>query len=92
MSFGIQIFDMDLLQWLNIDYDSGNYPIDQNRSVDLSTITGLAEGTFIRPQARVVWGNTATPSDHVLYTKNGQTATWAATGTTLDVHIARIGG
>jgi hypothetical protein len=92
MSFGLQVFDINTGLILTVEgIDSGNYPIDQTRTIDLST-TAIAEGTLVRPQVRAVWGNTEPGNKFVQYTKNGQTATWEVRGTTLNYSVNSIGG
>jgi len=92
MSFGVEIMDLDQGIEVTInDLDSGNYPIDQTRSVDLST-TGIAEGTIVRPQVRAVWGDTNHGNRWVKFAKNGQTATFEVRGTTLNYDVNLIGG
>ncbi len=91
MSFGLEVFNQDILGWTTInDLDQGPYPIDQNQSIDLSTTT-ISEGTAVRPQVRVRWGDTVSAPTYIRYAKNGQTATWVVTGTTLNVHISQTG-
>ena len=91
MSFGVEILDIDhgIEETIN-NLDSGNYPIDQTRSIDLSS-TGIAEGTLVRPQVHAVWGDTNHGDRWVQYTKNGQTATFAVSGTTLNYSVNLIG-
>jgi hypothetical protein len=91
MSFGLEILDMNTLRPLIIEnLDSGNYPIDQTRSIDLST-TGIEEGTIVRPQVRAVWGDTNLGDRYVVYAANGQTATYEVSGTTLNYSVKLIG-
>jgi|SRR5215470_15480594 len=89
MSFGIEVLDMNTgLPMIVESLDTGNYPIDQTRSIDLST-TGIAEGTFVRPQVRPVWGSTNNGDRYVQYAHNGETASWEVSGiiTSYSVHL-----
>ena len=91
MSFGFEIFDLDIGALVTLEgVDSGNYPIDQERSIDLST-TGIPEGTQVRPQVRAVWGDTNTGNRFVQFAKNGETATYDVRGTTLNYSVNVIG-
>jgi len=92
MSFGLEVLDIDngIEATIN-DLDSGNYPIDQTRTIDLSA-TNIAEGTLVRPQARAVWGDTNHGNRWVKYAQNGQTATYEVRGTTLNYDVKLIGG
>jgi hypothetical protein len=82
MSFGLRTMDDDLHEFTLDGVDSGAYPIDQARSLDLSTL-GFSEGTAFRPEVRAILG-VVNPGDRwVKYAKNGQTATYVVTGTTL---------
>jgi hypothetical protein len=68
MSFGLEIIDINTgLNFIVENQDSGNYPIDQTRHIDLSK-TGLAEGTLVRPHVRPVWGSTKNGDRFVQYT------------------------
>jgi hypothetical protein len=92
MSFGFEIFDVQIPATVILEgVDSGNYPIDQTRSIDLAT-TGIAEGTPIRPQVRAVWGDTNLGNRWVTYANNGETATYDVRGTTLNYSVDLIGG
>lgn len=69
---------------------SGNYPIDQSRTIDLGDV-GLAEGTEIWPVVHAVLGKTKSGNPHVTYQKNGQLATYEVKGTTLNYSVKLIG-
>jgi hypothetical protein len=77
-------------------WDSGVFPVGSDHNVDLSTFTGfprpLPEGVQVRPEIRVRAGDTVhpPPDSFIVYRKNGQTATWIASGTTLDVHVRQV--
>ncbi len=87
MSFGIEILDMNTgIPFIIENLDSGTYPIDQNKPIDLSTI-GIAEGTCLRPQVRAVWGDTNDGDSFVQYAPNGETATYEVSGTTLNYSV-----
>lgn len=91
MSFGIEILDMNTGKTLIIEnLDSGNYPIDQSQSIDLSTI-GIAEGTWLKPQVYAVWGDTNLGDSFVQYATNGETATYEVSGTTLNYSVRLLG-
>ncbi|HZS75952.1 MAG TPA: hypothetical protein VFA41_05010 [Ktedonobacteraceae bacterium] len=90
MSFGLEILDMNTgIPLILENVDTGNYPIDQTRSIDLST-TGIAEGTWVRPQVRAVWGDTNLGNRYVQYAQNGQTASYDVSGTTLNYSVNLI--
>jgi hypothetical protein len=92
MSFGLEIFDPDIGAIVAVEgVDSGNYPIDQTRQIDLST-TGISEGVSVRPQVHAVLGNTNSGNRFVQYAKNGQTATYDVRGTTLNYSVDLITG
>ena len=60
------------------------YLINSFRLVDL-TATPIPEGQDVRPVVTATAGNTEPSADFVSFCANGQTATYSATGTTLDV-------
>lgn len=91
MSFGLEIFHEDLLEWATLDWDSGPYAIGGSSVKDLMDFGGLREGAAIRPQVRVRAGGNASAPTYIRYAKNGQTATWEATGTTFSIHIRQLG-
>jgi hypothetical protein len=70
--------------------DSGNYPVDQTRVIDLGSL-GIAEGTEIFPVVHAILGKTNSGEPHVSYSANGQIATYEVRGTTLNYSVKLIG-
>ncbi|MCF7223274.1 hypothetical protein [Marilutibacter chinensis] len=70
--------------------DSGNYPINQSRRVDLSQLEfdggGLEVGDLVQPRVHAVLGSTR-EGPMVRYAPNGQTATFNVRGTTLHYSV-----
>lgn len=71
-------------------YSTQNYPINQYRVIDLATVATIPENTDVRPVVKAVAGDTRS-GDFVGYCKNGQTATYSVTGTTLNYQVTLIG-
>lgn len=69
---------------------SGNYPIDQSRTIDLGD-TPFREGIEIWPVIHVVLGKTKSADEHVIFKMNGQTATYEVRGATLTYSIKLLG-
>ncbi|GAB6902215.1 hypothetical protein [Kineosporia succinea] len=67
------------------------YAINQSRTIDLNA-TEIAPGTDVRPLVRATAGNTVPGNVFVSYCENGQSATYTATGTTLDYSVTLLGG
>ncbi|NEO75714.1 hypothetical protein [Moorena sp. SIO4G3] len=68
---------------------SGDYPINQTRTIDVGEYP-IGEGFSMKPVVNAVLGKTlAGPS--VIFKRNGQTATYSVTGTTLIYKICLIG-
>ncbi|GAA0387230.1 MULTISPECIES: hypothetical protein [Micromonospora] len=65
------------------------YPINQWRVIDLTT-TDIPEGTDVRPVVSATAGNTVPGNRFVSYCQNGQTATYTASGTTLDYQVTLV--
>lgn len=65
------------------------YPINQWRLVDLAS-TPFAEGTDVRPLVSATAGNTVPGNVFVSYCANGQTATYTASGTTLNYTVTLL--
>jgi hypothetical protein len=65
------------------------YPINQYRVVDLTSTT-LTAGDDVRPLVHATAGNDATGNVYVSYCDNGQTATYTASGTTLDYQVTLL--
>lgn len=69
--------------------ETDNYPINQWRVVDL-TATELPEGSDVRPVVQAVGGTSQTGNTFVSYCRNGQTATYTASGATLNYTVVLI--
>jgi len=69
--------------------ETDNYPINQWRVVDL-TATDLPEGSDVRPVVQAVGGTSQTGNTFVSYCRNGQTATYTASGATLNYTVVLI--
>jgi hypothetical protein len=69
--------------------NSGNYPIDQTRVIDLAGL-GIAEGTEVFPVVQAILGKTNSGDPHVYYEQNGQTATYEVKGATLTYSVQLI--
>lgn len=83
MSFGIQILDENTGLQLIVDgLDTGDYPVDQTRVIDLAT-TGIEPSIILRPLVRVVWGNNNLGDRLVRFQPNGHFAVYDVRGTTL---------
>lgn len=65
-----------------------NYPIDQSRTIDASTL-GIATGTTIFPHVSAIAGNTV-DGVRVQYAPNGQVATYEVQGTTLNYTVTLL--
>jgi hypothetical protein len=84
MSFTVAYIDED---GNTLTYgDSGNYPINQTRTIDLKG-SGIAPGTFIWPIVNAVWGLTQEAHRKVRYSEDGNVATYDVSGTTLNYNI-----
>jgi len=65
---------------------TGSYPVNQYRVIDL-TSTPITAGQDVRPVVTAVAGDTVASPTFVSYCTNGQTATYAAYGTTLNFSV-----
>lgn len=65
---------------------SDSYQINNYRLIDL-TASPIPEGDDVRPIVSATAGNTEPSADFVSFCANGQTATYSATGTTLNVSV-----
>jgi hypothetical protein len=63
-----------------------NYPVNQYRVINL-TSTPITVGEDVRPVVTAVAGDTVASPTFVSYCTNGQTATYAAYGTTLNFSV-----
>jgi hypothetical protein len=66
-----------------------DYPVNQWRLVDL-TSTPLAEGVDVRPLVHATAGDDVLGNTFVSYCVNGQTATYTASGTTLNYTVTLL--
>jgi hypothetical protein len=66
-----------------------DYPVNQWRLVDL-TSTPLAEGVDVRPLVHATAGDDVLGNNFVSYCTNGQTATYTASGTTLNYTVTLL--
>jgi hypothetical protein len=66
-----------------------DYPINQWRIVDLAS-TAFAEGIDVRPLVHAQAGDDVAGNVFVSYCVNGQTATYTASGTTLDYSVTLL--
>ncbi|MEV6343117.1 hypothetical protein [Actinoplanes sp. NPDC051851] len=66
-----------------------DYPINQWRLVDLAS-TPFAEGTDVRPLVHAEAGDDVLGNVFVSYCANGQTATYTASGTTLNYSVTLL--
>ncbi|GIF05565.1 hypothetical protein [Actinoplanes siamensis] len=66
-----------------------DYPINQYRVVDLNS-TPFAPGSDVRPLVHAQAGNTVAGNVFVSFCDNGQTATYTASGTTLNYSVTLL--
>lgn len=66
-----------------------DYPINQWRLIDL-TSTPLEEGVDVRPLTHATAGDDVLGNTFVSYCANGQTATYTASGTTLNYTVTLL--
>ncbi|GAA2573835.1 hypothetical protein GCM10010435_56210 [Winogradskya consettensis] len=66
-----------------------DYPINEWRLVDL-TSTPLTEGADVRPLVHATAGDDVLGNSFVSYCTNGQTATYTASGTTLNYTVTLL--
>ncbi|GLY29167.1 hypothetical protein [Kineosporia sp. NBRC 101731] len=67
------------------------YAINQSRTIDLNA-TEIAPGADVRPVVSATAGDTVPGNVFVSYCENGQSATYTASGTTLDYSVTLLGG
>jgi hypothetical protein len=92
MNFSIHYLDSNG-NWQAADWNSGNYPIDQQRTTpDLASIGVPADALAIGPNVHAVLGDTEMGTPYVQYAPNGQTATYQVRGTTLNFSVDLING
>lgn len=77
---------------LNVDWSSGNYPVGQSKTCDLSQLSHqIPEGSAIWIEVHAVAGITKSGNTHkYVYQKNGQSASFKVTGTTLSFTINEL--
>jgi len=66
---------------------TGNYSISLTREIDLAQLP-FKEGTEFWPEVHAVLGKTESAPDHVVFARNGQTATYLVRGITLGYSIS----
>ncbi|MEV8509915.1 hypothetical protein AB0368_34525 [Actinoplanes sp. NPDC051475] len=66
-----------------------DYPVNQWRLIDL-TSTPLEEGVDVRPLTHATAGDDVLGNTFVSYCANGQTATYTASGTTLNYTVTLL--
>ena len=88
-----------VLHWwyddLNLDTespDSGNYPIDQTRCMDMvGNIVGLETGNFVEVYVHAQAGVTKSADNPLIYDPTGPVVTFTCNGTTLNFHCKANG-
>ena len=82
-NFSVQWLDSSG-QWQTSDWNSGNYPVGQNRKTpSLDQIGVPADALAVTPYGHAVLGSSGQGTPFVQGKMNGQTATYNATGTTI---------
>eukprot|EP01062_Namystynia_karyoxenos_P083840 TRINITY_DN973_c0_g1_i3.p1 TRINITY_DN973_c0_g1~~TRINITY_DN973_c0_g1_i3.p1 ORF type:complete len:704 (+),score=278.46 TRINITY_DN973_c0_g1_i3:82-2193(+) len=66
--------------------DSGDYPVDQTRCIDLGPIPGVKEGDSVDATVKAVLGKTKDVATPVIYSNSSYGATFTCRGTTLSYH------
>jgi hypothetical protein len=91
-NFSVQWLDSNG-NWHTSDWNSGNYPVGQNRKTpSLETIGVPDDAIAVTPYGHAVLGTSGQGHAFIQFAKNGQTATYNATGTTfVGFDIALIG-
>jgi hypothetical protein len=90
MNFSVQWLD-DQGKWATSSWNSGNYPVGQNRTTpSLDTIGVPADAIAVTPYVHAILGvhNQGTP--FVQYAKNGQAASYTVNGTTLSFSVTLV--
>ena len=88
MNFELRFIDPSTGQWVGAA-NSGNYPIDQTRTIDGQTLN-LPAGGHMLPEVHAILGETKAGLE-VEYQPNGQTATYDVRGGTLTYSVSLIG-
>ncbi|HXX78604.1 MAG TPA: hypothetical protein VEH81_15745 [Ktedonobacteraceae bacterium] len=90
------------IEWIDSDgnpgwtrTNSGDYPIDQRRTLDLDALNRQGEsipvGAFVRPRVQAELGDSNSGDKYVLYQPGlGNTVSYDVTGTTLNYSVTRI--
>jgi hypothetical protein len=90
MYFNPEYIDPNTGQFEEGTPDSPSYPIDQTRTIDLSS-SNVPVGASVRPKVHADGGENNPGDTLVQYAQNGQTATFEVQGTTLDYTVKLIG-
>lgn len=67
-----------------------NYPVGQERTYDLSD-KNIPEGSIIWPHVQAILGTNNEGNRKLVFARNGQTATFRVTGTTLNFWVEMVG-
>jgi len=66
---------------------TGNYPINQSKTIDLRKL-GVPTGTEVWPEVDAVLGKTKNAREHVIYDSSTENvATYRVTGTTFNINV-----
>ncbi|MGR5141241.1 hypothetical protein ACQKPX_06105 [Photobacterium sp. DNB23_23_1] len=69
---------------------TGNYPVGQERTIDLSAVDGLEPGMEVFVVVKAVLGKTEKYKEKYTYQKNGLTQAFRVHGTTLNYTIQEL--
>ncbi len=89
MNFAIQYIDPDTGETKTTS-DSGNYPIDQSRTLDGAELD-IPEGAIMWPRVHAIAGSTQDGNNKVKYSKNGHVGTYDVKGATLTYSVDLVG-
>ncbi|MFI6792503.1 hypothetical protein ACIBG4_34765 [Nonomuraea sp. NPDC050383] len=89
MYFNVEFLDPNTGQFAESPPDTGNYPINQTRTIPLDS-TQVPVGASVRPRVHADGGENESGDTLVQYAQNGQTATYEVQGTTLDYTVKLI--
>jgi hypothetical protein len=90
MYFNPEYIDPNTGQFAESPPDSPSYPIDQTKTIDLSS-SSVPVGASVRPKVHADGGDNNPGDTLVQYAQNGQTATYEVQGTTLDYTVKLVG-
>lgn len=83
-NFSIQWLSQDDGQWHTTDWNSGNYPVVQQRTTPPLNEIGVPDNALaVTPYGHAVAGSSGQGHAFVVCASNGQIATYEAVGTTL---------